>query len=75
MRNPYAHVALTYVRRPIASWPGRFVSAIFVLMAVGLLFGRVKTYGPDPRHMLLFVFFALFLRLTLRDSLPTGGRI
>ena len=69
MRNPYTQVALTYLRRPFATWQGRVFCLITLMMclpAVTLPFAgqndfTVLLFGP-------FIFLFLYLAVHVKDQ-------
>ncbi len=65
MGNPYAQVALTYVRRPFSSWFGRLGSVFVVCVFIG--FVLADRYGAlkDSVFVQLMYFFSLFIFLAL----------
>jgi hypothetical protein len=65
-KNPYAQVALTYVRRPLSSLAGVIISFSFVMLTLGLLiFLVLRTGDAEDFHVLqLMPFVFLFLYLT-----------
>ena len=65
-KNPYAQVALTYVRRPLSSLIGVIISFSFIMLTLGLLiFLVLRTGDAEDFHVLqLMPFVFLFLYLT-----------
>ena len=64
--NPYAQVAMTYVRHPLPSWLGRILAVLLLLMlltllGVGLAHAGGGCHADFPWQSVLLPFFFLFM--------------
>jgi hypothetical protein len=71
--NPYAQVALTYVRRPFSSWLGGLASVVFIGVFVGFSFlghaGLKDSWATQLMFLFsLFIFLALHMKRQFVDS-------
>ncbi len=63
--NPYAQVALTYLRRPLSSWPNRLMSAFFICVSITFSLADRDAILKGSAFLQLMLFFSFFLALAL----------
>ena len=71
--DPYLQVALTYLRRPFATWPGRLFFGCLLLMLIPccialLVNNHTNRLEFTPVHMMPFVFVFVFCAIHIKEQ-------